>query len=252
MPGIAMSSRISSGPSVRASSSAISPLSASPMSAPASASAARSTLRIEAWSSTMRMRREASGAAVAMKRGRSLPRTASGRFRRCYPVWAMAGDDDREGGGRGAVREREMRAAGRLPPGQSLTVKWPVLHDGDVPRFDPATWDFRVGGLVDAPLTLSWPEFLALPRVEVTSDFHCVTRWSTFDNRWQGVPVRAVLERARPRAEATHVMVCGHKDETRYGYTTNLPRADFDRAENLFVLRQGGRDLAPEHAGPLR
>ncbi len=164
----------------------------------------------------------------------------------------MALDDYVHGRDERAVRERKMRAEGRLPPGQSLTLKWPVLHEGEVPRFDPATWDFRVGGLVEHPLTLSWPEFTALPRVEVTSDFHCVTRWSTFDNHWEGVPVRAVLERVRPRPEVTHVMVCGHNGEARYGYTTNLPLADFDRAENLLVLRHDSHDLAPEHGGPLR
>ncbi|PYQ52411.1 MAG: sulfite oxidase-like oxidoreductase [Acidobacteria bacterium] len=164
----------------------------------------------------------------------------------------MALDDYLHGKDERAVRERKMRAEGRLPPGQSLTLKWPVLHEGEVPRFDPATWDFRVGGLVEHPLTLSWPEFTALPRVEVTSDFHCVTRWSTFDNHWEGVPVRAVLERVRPRPEATHVMVCGHKGEMRYGYTTNLPLADLDRPEPLFVLRHDSHDLAPEHGGPLR
>jgi DMSO/TMAO reductase YedYZ molybdopterin-dependent catalytic subunit len=121
-----------------------------------------------------------------------------------------------------------------------------------VPDFDPATWDFRVGGLVEHPLTLSWPELLALPRREVTSDFHCVTRWSTFDNRWEGVPIQAVLERVRPQREATHVMVCGHKGEARYGYTTNLPLADLDRPDVLLVLRNNGKDLDPEHGGPLR
>jgi DMSO/TMAO reductase YedYZ molybdopterin-dependent catalytic subunit len=164
----------------------------------------------------------------------------------------MALDDYLHGRDERATLERKMRADGRLPPGQSLSLKWPILHDGEVPTFDPATWDFRVGGLVDAPLTLSWPEMLALPRAEVTSDFHCVTRWSTFDNRWEGVPVRAVLEKVRPRPEVTHVMVCGHKGEARYGYTTNLPLADLDRPENLFVLRHGGVDLDPEHGGPLR
>jgi DMSO/TMAO reductase YedYZ molybdopterin-dependent catalytic subunit len=164
----------------------------------------------------------------------------------------VALDDYIHGRDERATRERAMRAAGRLPPGQSLTLKWPVLHDGEVPSFDPATWDFRVGGLVEHPFTLSWTEFTALPRAEVTSDFHCVTRWSTFDNRWEGVPVRTLLERARPQAQATHVMVCGHKGETRYGYTTNLPLADLDRPENLFVLRHGGVPLDPEHGGPLR
>jgi len=164
----------------------------------------------------------------------------------------MALDDYIHGRDERAVLERKMRQEGRLPPGQSLTLKWPVLHDGEVPDFDAAKWDFRVGGLVDDPLSLTWPELLALPRKEVTSDFHCVTRWSTFDNRWEGVPVPAVLERARPQREATHVMVCGHKGDARYGYTTNLPLADLDRPDVLLALRHNGEDLDPEHGGPLR
>ena len=75
----------------------------------------------------------------------------------------------------------------RVPPGQIETTKWPVLHYGSVPRFDPETWDFRVEGLVESPLRLNWKEFNALPRVQRQSDFHCVTRWSRFDNRWDGV-----------------------------------------------------------------
>ena len=74
-----------------------------------------------------------------------------------------------------------MKREGRLPPGQSLTLKWPVLHYGSVPRFDPKTWDFRVYGLVESPLKISWEEFNALPRAQRTSDFHCVTRWSRFE-----------------------------------------------------------------------
>jgi DMSO/TMAO reductase YedYZ molybdopterin-dependent catalytic subunit len=105
---------------------------------------------------------------------------------------------------------------------------------------------------VEQPLELSWSEFTALPRAEVTSDFHCVTRWSTFDNRWEGVPARVVLDRVRPRKEATHVMVVGHKGETRYGYSTNVPLADFDRADVLFALRHNGALLHPEHGGPMR
>ena len=81
-------------------------------------------------------------------------------------------------------REQEMQKAGRLPPGQALTLKWPVLHYGSVPRFDPATWDFRIFGLVEKPAQLSWDEFNGLPKTQITSDFHCVTRWSRFDNRW--------------------------------------------------------------------
>src|ERR1700704_4390733 len=96
-------------------------------------------------------------------------------------------------------RERQMKAEGRLPPGQSLTLKWPVLHYGSVPRFDPNTWDLRITGLVDTPLTLIWKEFNALPKIQRTSAFHCVTRWSRFDNHWDGVAFRELLARVRPQ-----------------------------------------------------
>ncbi len=99
------------------------------------------------------------------------------------------GDD----GGRRA-KEKEARASGRLPPGQSLTLKWPVLHAGGIPHFDPARWDFKISGLVEPPLRFSWDEFRNLPQAEVTSDFHCVTRWSRLDNRWKGVLFTEVLK----------------------------------------------------------
>jgi DMSO/TMAO reductase YedYZ molybdopterin-dependent catalytic subunit len=158
----------------------------------------------------------------------------------------LRGEDERR------VLERRMRAEGRLPPGQALTLKWPVLHTGAVPTFDPATWDFTAGGLVGAPLRLGHAAFMALPRTEVLSDFHCVTRWSTFDNRWEGIPVREILARVRPRPEASHVMVLGHAGETRYGYSTNLPLADLDRPDTVFAFRNNGRDLEPDHGWPLR
>jgi len=97
-------------------------------------------------------------------------------------------------------QERAMREAGRLPPGQSLTLKWPVLHAGTVPRFDPKTWDFRVTGLVEEPLRLAWNEFSSLPMTAVTADMHCVTRWSRFDVHWEGVLFSEIMKRicARP------------------------------------------------------
>jgi DMSO/TMAO reductase YedYZ molybdopterin-dependent catalytic subunit len=158
----------------------------------------------------------------------------------------LRGDDERQ------RLEKRMRAEGRLPPGQSATIKWPVLHEGPVPAFDPAAWDFKAGGLAARPLALSWAEWRALPRVEITSDFHCVTRWSTFDNRWEGVPARELLRRAAPQPAATHVMVLGHKGRERYGYGTNLPLADLDRDDVLFAERRNGEDLSPEHGGPVR
>lgn len=148
--------------------------------------------------------------------------------------------------------EEKMRAEGRLPPGQSLTLKWPVLHSGAVPRFDPATWDFRAGGLVESPLDLGYAASMALPKSDVVADFHCVTRWSAFDNRWEGVAFREILSRGRPLPEATHVMALRHVGETRYGHTTNIPLVDLDRPEVLFAYRRNGEDLSPEHGWPLR
>jgi len=158
----------------------------------------------------------------------------------------LKGEDPRQ------LLEKRMRDEGRLPPGQSATIKWPVLHEGEVPRFDPATWDFKAGGLVETPLTLTWDQMTALPRREVVSDFHCVTRWSTFDNRWEGVAVREILARAVPRPEARFVMAVGHVGEKRYGYSTNIPLADLDREDALLAMRRNGEDLEAEHGGPLR
>jgi DMSO/TMAO reductase YedYZ molybdopterin-dependent catalytic subunit len=143
--------------------------------------------------------------------------------------------------------EEKMRREGRLPPGQSLTLKWPVLHYAGVPAFDPKTWEFRTNGLVETPLRLRWEEFLALPKLRVTADFHCVTRWSRFDNHWEGVPFRAVSDRTRPKPEATHVLVLAAE-----GYTTNIPLKDLLQDDVLFAYQHDGQPLPPEHGGPLR
>jgi DMSO/TMAO reductase YedYZ molybdopterin-dependent catalytic subunit len=144
-------------------------------------------------------------------------------------------------------REREMRDAGRLPAGQSLTLKWPVLHEGSVPPFDPATWDFRVTGLVEKPLHLSWDEFTSLPVKEITADMHCVTRWSRFDVRWEGVPFEEVAKLAQPKPEAKFVMVLAEQD-----YTSNVPLADLMRPTTLFALKHNGDLLPADHGYPIR
>jgi DMSO/TMAO reductase YedYZ molybdopterin-dependent catalytic subunit len=144
-------------------------------------------------------------------------------------------------------REREMRAAGRLPPGQSLTLKWPVLHEGSVPRFESRTWDFRIFGFVEQPLRFSWEDFSNLPQSEVLADMHCVTRWSRFDNQWGGVLAMELMRRVKLRPEARHVMV--HAEQ---GYTSNLPLEDFLRPTTIFALRHDGVPLALEHGYPLR
>src|ERR1041385_8136669 len=86
--------------------------------------------------------------------------------------------------------ERQKRQEGKLPPGQSLTLKWPVLHYGSVPNFDPKTWDLKIYGLVESPLKLTWAELTPLPKVQTTSDFHVVARWSRFDNNWRHSGIR--------------------------------------------------------------
>ena len=144
-------------------------------------------------------------------------------------------------------KEKQMREAGRLPAGQSLTLKWPVLHYGSVPRFDPARWDFRIWGLVETPVRLTWREFDLLPRVKTTSDFHCVTRWSRFNNEWEGVAFREVLALVALRPEAKYVLV--HAEQ---GYTANIPLEDLDREDVLFATRHDGRPLTSDHGYPLR
>ncbi|MCU1284551.1 MAG: sulfite oxidase-like oxidoreductase [Acidobacteriales bacterium] len=144
-------------------------------------------------------------------------------------------------------KEREMAEAGRLPPHQSLTLKWPVLHYGSVPTFDPATWDFFIRGAIEQPLRLTWEEFQRLPRIEVTSDFHCVTRWSRFDNTWSGVSFREVMKLARPKPAAKFVLV--HAEQ---GYTANVPLVDLDRDSVLFATHHDGKPLEPDHGYPMR
>ena len=151
-----------------------------------------------------------------------------------------------DGGDRKAL-EQKMKSEGRLPPGQSLTLKWPVLHYGSVPRFDPERWDFRVYGAVDAPVRWTWSEFNALPKVKRHSDFHCVTCWSRFDNDWEGVAFREVLERLKLKAGARYVLV--HAEQ---GFTANVPLADLDREEVLLATHHDGQPLSPDHGYPLR
>ncbi|MFI5089901.1 MAG: sulfite oxidase-like oxidoreductase [Terriglobales bacterium] len=143
--------------------------------------------------------------------------------------------------------ERRMMQESRLPPGQAATLKWPVLHYGSVPHFDPARWDFHIAGLVEQPVRLTWDEFNRLPKSIVTSDFHCVTRWSRFDNRWEGVLFRDVLKLVKLVPRAAYVLV--HAEQ---GYTANVPLADLDRGNVLFATHHDGQPLPPDHGYPLR
>jgi DMSO/TMAO reductase YedYZ molybdopterin-dependent catalytic subunit len=135
----------------------------------------------------------------------------------------------------------------RLPPGQVRTDKWPVLQYGSVPRIELATWDFRIDGLVEHPQRFTWEEFQALPRVHVKSDIHCVTRWSRFDNVWEGVSLTEMLRRAGPKPEARFVII-----RAEQGYTTNLPLAELVDEDVLLADKHDGEPLTPEHGWPLR
>jgi DMSO/TMAO reductase YedYZ molybdopterin-dependent catalytic subunit len=135
----------------------------------------------------------------------------------------------------------------RLPPGQHLTEKWPVLHYGNVPSIDAKKWTLTIAGLVERERTLTFDDFAALPRVEVFSDIHCVTTWSRYNNTWEGVSTRTIGEIAGIKAEAKYVMV-----QSEGGFTTNLPLDDFFGEDALFALKHDGKPLAAEHGGPVR
>jgi len=139
------------------------------------------------------------------------------------------------------------QAAERVPPGQYLTDKFPVLSYGPTPRFNSATWDFRVIGLVEEPIRLSYEQFRALPQSKQVSDFHCVTTWSRLDNAWQGVRVADLMKLVKLKPEARYVII--HCDG---GYTTNLALSDFLGDDVTLALRHDGRDLEPDHGFPLR
>jgi DMSO/TMAO reductase YedYZ molybdopterin-dependent catalytic subunit len=135
----------------------------------------------------------------------------------------------------------------RVPPGQFVTNGWPVLHYGGVPSFDPQTWDFKVWGLVERPLRLDYEEFRRLPTTELETDIHCVTRWSKLGQRWEGVPMRHVLDLVQPKPEAQFVIA--HSEQ---GFTANLPLEALQDDDVLLAHRADGEDLTPEHGWPLR
>jgi DMSO/TMAO reductase YedYZ molybdopterin-dependent catalytic subunit len=144
-------------------------------------------------------------------------------------------------------KEEAVRSQNRLPPGQSLTEKFPVLTYGPNPPFDPKTWDLRVFGEVEKEMRWTWEEFLALPTKTVTTDIHCVTRWSKFDTVWEGVPFKefTALFGVKPSAR----FVIAHCD---YGYTTNLPLEAMMEDDVLLAYKYAGEPLTPDHGAPLR
>ena len=135
----------------------------------------------------------------------------------------------------------------RVPPGQTLTDKFPVLSYGATPRFNLETWDFRILGLVDTELRFSYEEFRALPQTRLIADFHCVTTWSRLDNQWEGVKVLDLMRRVKLKPEAQFVVI--HCDGD---YTTNLPLNEFLDDDVILAHRHDGHDLSADHGFPLR
>ncbi|KAA3646576.1 MAG: sulfite oxidase-like oxidoreductase [Chloroflexi bacterium] len=145
--------------------------------------------------------------------------------------------------------EDRIKKEGRLPPGQSLTQKFPVLHYGPVPPFNPSSWDLRVYGEVEEEVIWSWDQFNELPRSTLELDIHCVTRWSKFDTTWEGVSIKTLIDEGfiKPKAEANYIV-----QHAEYGFTTNVP-LDLALADNfLLATHFEGEPITPDHGYPLR
>jgi len=154
--------------------------------------------------------------------------------------WAKA----RRGG-----EEREVFHEGddRLPPGQHVVETWPVLDLGRKPDIPHAEWKLSVEGFVAHPISWTWEQFLAQPQVRDTSDFHCVTSWSRFDNEWEGISFKHLLSIVQPLSMARFVLFSSYDD-----YTTNLPLEACDDSDVLLAYRWNGKPLTKEHGGPVR
>jgi DMSO/TMAO reductase YedYZ molybdopterin-dependent catalytic subunit len=147
--------------------------------------------------------------------------------------------------------EQRVRDAGydpaRLPPGQYLTEKWPVLHAGEVPDVDLATWTLEVSGEVEEPVTLTFKQLTQLPPTEVTTDIHCVTRWIRFDAQFKGVHWRELAKLVRPKSSARFAIA-----HAEHGFTANVPLAALQDEHALVVYEADGAPLTPDHGYPVR
>ena len=157
-------------------------------------------------------------------------------------MFSIEGPDRREA-------EERIKSEGRLPPGQALTLKFPVLHYGPVPDFNPATWTFRIWGEVEEEREWSWDTFNELPRTIIKMDLHCVTRWSKFDTVWEGVAIKTLVHEGllTPKPSASHVM-----QHAEHGFTANLPIEVVLQDNFLLATHFDGEPLTPEHGYPLR
>jgi DMSO/TMAO reductase YedYZ molybdopterin-dependent catalytic subunit len=147
----------------------------------------------------------------------------------------------------GMIISPDTERKNRVPPGQYLTEKWPVLHYGSVPKINTAKWTLRIFGLVEKEITLDYGAFSALPQIKVFSDIHCVTTWSRLNNIWEGISTSEIKKIAAISEKAGFVIV-----HASGGFTTNLPVSDFFKEDVLFALKHNSDAIAADHGGPVR
>jgi len=145
------------------------------------------------------------------------------------------------------IKSPDTEREDRIPPGQRVTEKWPVLHHGEVPSIDISTWVFTVSGMVQKERKIGYEEFMSLARVKILSDIHCVTGWSQLNNLWEGVSTSLMRELAHILPQAKFVMV-----HSTAGFTTNLSLSDFFQSDVLFAIKHNNELLTPEHGYPVR
>jgi DMSO/TMAO reductase YedYZ molybdopterin-dependent catalytic subunit len=147
----------------------------------------------------------------------------------------------------GIIISPDTQRQNRVPPGQRLTEKWPVLHYGAVPRTDNLKWKLKIFGLVEKERALNYREFLALPMVKVFSDIHCVTTWSKLDNLWEGISTAEIknLVNISPQSRFVIVHAAGN-------FTTNLTVRDFFETDALFAVKHNNEPISADHGGPVR
>jgi DMSO/TMAO reductase YedYZ molybdopterin-dependent catalytic subunit len=145
--------------------------------------------------------------------------------------------------------KNEMRDDGRprLPPGQYLTKKWPILSYETTPKFDADAYRFKIWGEVEEPMELTWKQLQSLPHVTLTADFHCVTTWSRYENAWEGIHISEIIKLVKPRETAKFVVA-----HSWTGYTTNMPYSDFNDDDVIVAFSHDGTPIEADHGGPVR
>jgi len=157
----------------------------------------------------------------------------------------MVGDAEMEENG--MLISPDTGRSNRVPPGQHLTEKWPVLHYGSVPKINPSEWNLKLFGLVQEPKTIIFADFQTLPQIKVFSDIHCVTTWSKLNNTWEGVSTGEIIKQISIKPEAAFAIV-----HAVGNFTTNLTLREFLDEDVLLAIKHNGEVLTADHGGPVR